>query len=421
VEVRDEPPLRGDPTIQDRPGTGAAALAAQDASRPPRRRRPRERTELIERPQASNRGTLIALGVMGLLMLLGLGLGAYAVLGPKTPGTIQLVTEPPDATVLLDEEPVAATSSPFIIRRVEPDTVHLLEVRKEGFRPWSMQVDLQPGEVLDLPPVTLRPAQEGEPPATAAAPDDAPAEEVAAAAEAAEADDLGDKGPAPSEAGTGLQIVHFHSRPEGARVEIERGDERRVVGFTPTWARMAIEGGPWTVRISNMGYETWEKDIALPGGADDHRVRATLTRKESTARAAPAPRRAPRARPKPQPNRRRRWRRPSPSRRRRRRARPPSPRPPPRPRATAPPHQHAPVDQRVRGRPQHRLHPPDEHLPAPGQPQGAPDQPRVRHRRDPHGQDRAGPDGHQDPQPHHARVARRAGAARRARACPAGR
>jgi eukaryotic-like serine/threonine-protein kinase len=291
VEVRDEPPLRGDPTIQDRPGTGAAALAAQDASRPPRRRRPRERTELIERPQASNRGTLIALGVMGLLMLLGLGLGAYAVMGPKSPGTIQLVTEPPDATVLLDEEPVAATSSPFIIRRVEPNTVHLLEVRKEGFRPWSMQVDLQPGEVLDLPPVTLRPAQE--PPATAAAPDEAPSEE------AAEADELGEKGPAPSEAGTGLQIVHFHSRPEGARVEIERGDERRVVGFTPTWARMAIEGGPWTVRISNMGYETWEKDIALPGGADDHRVRATLTRKESTARAAPAPRRAPRARPKP--------------------------------------------------------------------------------------------------------------------------
>jgi hypothetical protein len=305
VEVRDEPPLRGDPTIQDLPGQGAAAMA-QQPPRQPRRRRPRERTEMLERPQASNRGTLIALGAMGLLMLLGLGIGAYAVLGPKSPGTIQVVTTPPDAVVLLDEEPVAATSSPFIIRNVPPDTVHLLEVRKEGYRPWSMQVDLNPGEVLQLPPVELIQAgQTAEPPATAAAPEGAAADadEEAAAEPEPEPEPATDKSSAPASAGSGRQIVRFYSQPEGARVEIERGDERRVVGFTPTWARMDVPGGAWTIRMSNLGYKTWEKQIDLPEGEDEHRLRAVLSRKAGTqATSSAAPRRAaPRAKPKPQP------------------------------------------------------------------------------------------------------------------------
>jgi eukaryotic-like serine/threonine-protein kinase len=305
VEVRDEPPLRGDPTIQDLPGTGAAALAQQAQRAPSQRRRSRERTEVLERPAGPNRNTLVAVGAMGLLMLLGLGIGAYAVMGPKTPGTIQLVTSPPDAVVLLDEEPVAATASPFVIRNVTPNTVHLLEVRKDGFRPWTMQVDLQAGETLEIPPVTLLPltGTAGAPVAAPGVPAQPGAAPAASAAEVAHEATPG-AAPAPEAADSGRLVMHFHSEPEGARVEIERGDERRVVGFTPTWARMTREGGPWTVRISNVGYEVWEKQVELPADREDHRVRAVLTRKDGTVRPASRPaatRFAPRPAPAPSP------------------------------------------------------------------------------------------------------------------------
>lgn len=274
IEVRDEPPLRGDPTIEDRPGVrgdpdasqGPGAHAPATGAARPRRRRPRERTEVLERPkQGTSRSTLVAVVAMGVLMLAGLGIGAWALLGPKEPATLQLVTDPPDATVLLDDEPVAATSSPFVVRDIAPDTSHLIEVRKEGFRPWSMKVSLKPGETLQLPPVALVP--KGADGAVAAAP--APAEGEAA-----------DPGEPPAEVGSGRMVVHFHSDPEGAKVEIERGDEHRVIGFAPTWGRMTVEGGPWTVRMSQRGYETWEEQVELPTGKDSTHVRADLTRKE---------------------------------------------------------------------------------------------------------------------------------------------
>src|SRR5690606_2104483 len=88
-----------------------------------------------------------------------IGVGAYFIFSPGEPGTIQFTTNPSDAVVHFDGQPVSATSSPFVIPNVSPNTNHLIEVQKTGFRAWSTQVTLRPGESLQLADIVLAPEQ----------------------------------------------------------------------------------------------------------------------------------------------------------------------------------------------------------------------------------------------------------------------
>ena len=279
----------------------------------------REPTAVTSRPNEggkSNMGLIVAIAVVVLLVLGGV---AYLFLRPAEPGTIQFATTPSDPVVIFDEQPVAATSSPFIIPNVTPGEVHLIEVRKTGFRTWSTQVTLSPGQNLQLATVELTP-NEGE---TAT-----PAGETGGfvvSSEPAGARVLVDgtergrtpvtvsdlsvgahtlrieaDGRAPHEQtvqvaagepqtiptvtlGSSNVTVRFTSDPRGARVSLVRGNEVRRVGDTPTSFEVDTSGGTWTVEMTRSGYETWEEPLEIPSGQTTHRVDAELEREGRVA------------------------------------------------------------------------------------------------------------------------------------------
>ncbi len=291
----------------------------------------REPTDVLgrdEEPPRKRLMTWMVLGAAGLLLMAALG--AWMLFGPKEPGTIQLTTEPPDAIVLLDDRPVDASSSPFVVRGVEPSVVHLLQVTREGYRPWSTQVRLEPGEVLELPRVTLQPLEGGETvpkkgtgfrletvPARATVlvdgrplPQRSPVEvtdlspgEHTIRVEAGDAFvpwqtqvtlrkgevlDLPKAVLAPRKV-----TVRFTSDPPGALVSLERGDERLRMGSTPRRAEVDVEGEPWTVVMRKPGYDVWEAPLKVPPGQLDVEVTATLTRSLSASSPPPRVRRSP--------------------------------------------------------------------------------------------------------------------------------
>ncbi|MBN1652880.1 MAG: protein kinase [Deltaproteobacteria bacterium] len=76
-------------------------------------------------------------------------------------GIIHLTTLPKDAIVKLDNRVAFGSTSPFLISNVTPNVTHLLEVTRDGYEPWSLELVLKPGEVRQLDRVTLRPARSG--------------------------------------------------------------------------------------------------------------------------------------------------------------------------------------------------------------------------------------------------------------------
>ncbi|MCB9621115.1 MAG: PEGA domain-containing protein [Sandaracinus sp.] len=297
-------------------------------------------TAVTARPEqrqgsGSNVGMMvgIALALLGVLGAIG-----WFVLRPGAPGTIHLETQPVNAVVVFDEQPVQATSSPFVIPNVEPGVPHLLEVRKTGYRVWSMPIELQPGQTLQLPPVTLVP--EGEV-AVAAGPTPNAAG-TATGAEAATATSgfsltsdpagatvfvdgqekgvtpltLSDLAPGPRQVrlvaegrlpwessinvveGSILPLatvslspsvhVSFTSDPSGAQVTLVRGSTREPVGTTPceTDVDPSVR---WTVEMEAEGYRSWSQDLRVRSGATTAEIDADL----SPERVATGPRRNP--------------------------------------------------------------------------------------------------------------------------------
>ncbi len=305
------------------PGMGAPSPFDIPDSGPPR---PRADPTAVTTRGGKGRSALGAvLGAFVVLLVAAVGAGVWFFVLDKDPGTIQLTTTPPDPVVRFDEEPVPATSSPFVIPNVEPGTMHLLEVRKAGFRPWSMQVEVQPGQTLVLPPVTLE-SESGE------APEE---EEVVAAATVEgtgftlETDPSGAKvfvdgreleertpvevtdlsagthsirvenGARYARWETQIQVnddqvialprvtldlasvtVSFSSDPEGATVTLVRGSQRRNVGRTPTSADVDLTGdGAWTVEMALAGHEPFSRELEPEAGEAELEFEATLTRR----------------------------------------------------------------------------------------------------------------------------------------------
>ncbi len=305
---------------------------------------PREPTDVLAREEPSRRRLMAGMLLGAAVLLLAVGVGAWALFGPKEPGTIQLTTDPADAIVLLDDRPVDASSSPFVVRGVEPEVVHLLQVTREGFRPWSTQVRLEPGEVLELPRVQLQPLDgsgvgraagtgfrlETVPAGATVLVDgrplpqrspvevtDLPPGDHTIRVEAGEAFvpwqtqvtlRKGEILALPKAVLAPRKVtVRFESDPPGATVSIERGDERRRIGTTPRSAEVDLEGESWTVVVRKPGYEVWEAPLRVPSGSNEVEVRATLERSVAAAapppvrRVRPAPVRRPAPRPTPRP------------------------------------------------------------------------------------------------------------------------
>jgi hypothetical protein len=275
--------------------------------------------------QSKGRGALGALlGAFLVLVVAGAGAGVWFFVLDKDPGTIQVTTTPGDPVVRFDEQPVPATSSPFVIPNVEPDTMHLIEVRKAGYRPWSMQVEVQPGQTLSLPPVVLEPesgATDAAETQVVAAPDGTGftlETEPSGAKVYVDGAEIAERTPvvltnlapgshairvengaryAPWE--TQIEVsadqvialprvalelarvtVSFTSDPEGATVTLVRGTQRRNVGRTPTSADVDLTGdGTWVVEMALAGHDPFSRELSPGPGEDEIEVEATLTRR----------------------------------------------------------------------------------------------------------------------------------------------
>jgi serine/threonine-protein kinase len=240
------------------------------------------------------------------------------------------------------------TASPFLVTGVAPGDKHLLEVRKDGYRTWSQEVQVQPGQTLQFP-VTLEltaggtgpVAQTGAPTGSFTLESNPPGAKVFL-----DGQELGGVTPlrignlVPKGYAVKLELPDFRvqtlnvevkpgqdqtlsrvvlqpmrvrvrivSEPGGAEVSVARGSERRALGRSPVDVTLENDGAPWAVEVSKPGFEKFEQAIALDSGERDVTVRANLVREGGGS--APAPRQAvpveerpraePRVRPEPRP------------------------------------------------------------------------------------------------------------------------
>ncbi len=285
--------------------------APSDAPASPRAPELREPTELT-RNEKDDKGSLGLVIGGGVALLLIIGGGLWFMLRPPAPGTIQLATEPPDPVVLFDEAPVPATSSPFVIANVPPGP-HLIEVRKRGYRTWSSQVELAPGQDLRLPDVRLVPA--GEAPVASGTAGFTVASSPSGAKVLVDGVERSERTPASIQGltpgahtirlemsgrppwettvnltagqvvaipevvlGAGQVAVRFLSEPRGAEVVLRRGEEERRLGRTPTRADVDNSEGLWTVHMERAGYEPWSQALRVPPGRETFTVEAELER-----------------------------------------------------------------------------------------------------------------------------------------------
>lgn len=245
-------------------------------------------------------------------------------------GTVQVITEPAEAMVAFDDQPLLATASPFLIPNVEPNRTHVLTVTKPGYRSWSMQVHIQPNQTLVLPTVRLvpQPNSDGRDARRRGHADELESvgsvsqglggfslETIPAGAAVLLNDQptllrtpvrVNDLKPGTYririEAGpqylpwrTEVQMsagqivalqpvtlqprelhVDLQSDPPGAVVELVRGDMRRRVGVTPTSTIVDSSEQGWAVQMSHRGYRPWSKELSWTMGQAQTQVVASL-------------------------------------------------------------------------------------------------------------------------------------------------
>ncbi len=101
--------------------------------------------------------TMAILVVLGLVAAIVLGLFVFRT---PSPGAVHVTTTPRDVSVIVDGTPVIG-SSPFVIGEVVAGVPHEILIRKTGYRSWTTKFELQPGETMELPPVTLEALESG--------------------------------------------------------------------------------------------------------------------------------------------------------------------------------------------------------------------------------------------------------------------
>jgi eukaryotic-like serine/threonine-protein kinase len=135
-----------------------------------------------------------------------------------TRGMIHLTTLPRDALVKLDDRVISGSSSPFLINDITPGVKHVLEVSKNGYETWSLEVVVKPKELKRINAITLRPARSG---------------------------------------------FVLDSKPTGARVFV---DGIELAQTTPVEAT-AIPPGPHRIRVENGDlFHPWEISVNIVAG-----------------------------------------------------------------------------------------------------------------------------------------------------------
>jgi len=120
---------------------------------------PAQQQQAYAEPAPQGRSTIMVVAaVLAVVGAIVLGLWLFK---EPAPGTIHLTTNPKDAVVKLDGQPIVGVSSPFVIPEILPGTTHTIEVGREGFRSWNSKVELQPDQVMELPTVTLEVIESG--------------------------------------------------------------------------------------------------------------------------------------------------------------------------------------------------------------------------------------------------------------------
>ncbi|MEM9189964.1 MAG: serine/threonine-protein kinase [Myxococcota bacterium] len=265
------------------------------------------------------RAPVLAIAAAAVVLLALIGTAGYMFLVPGDPGTIHVTTDPPDAVVVFDREPVSALASPFVINNVAAGETHVVVVQKEGYRPWSWRGEVQAGQTLTLPLVRLVPEGGGEErvAGTGFTLDTRPSN-ARVFIDGRELDErtpiqVTDLDPgsytirvergsryAPWETQIDVEedeiarlpravlnlrsvTVQFRSSPSGAAVTLVRGRERRSVGSTPTSADVELTGDPWTVEMTRTGYADWERALNPPSGEEQFEVRAELSQEQIAA------------------------------------------------------------------------------------------------------------------------------------------
>ena len=301
---------------------------APSLSQPPLGSRAAQVTQPMTTHQAgSNRSPLYAaLAVAAVVLLCFVG---YVFLVKTERGVVQLTTHPTDATVLFDGKQVGATS-PFLVTGVVAGEKHVLEVQKAGFRSWSQEVQVQPGQTLQFP-VTLQPETPTPDTTTASAP-------TAAAPAATGGFSLETTPPGARvsldgnllEGATPMRVanlvpkkysvriempdftaqtldvevrsgvdqtlprvtlqpervrVRITSEPSAAEAVVVRGDERRALGKTPLDVTLENNGTPWTLEVARTGFEPFRRELGVQNGEKELAVQAVLVRAGSAPSA----------------------------------------------------------------------------------------------------------------------------------------
>lgn len=224
--------------IYDKPGEGLDALASQlEYLEPARPARPVAAapvaaaapvvpaTRSIPPARAPRRTAWpILAAVAAVLLLVGVGVWLAR---PPAPGELRLTTDPPDAQLRIDGI-VVGGRSPFHAGNVAPGTTHLIEVVRENYRPWSIKIQLQPAQSMELPEVVLDPVESG---------------------------------------------FALDSIPSGASVFV---DGAKLTDATPV--RMTkISPGDHIIRLESDGYAPWESSLHVVAGKVLDLPKAQLT------------------------------------------------------------------------------------------------------------------------------------------------
>ena len=111
-----------------------------------------------EQKSKTSPAVVSVLVVMGIIAAIVIGL---VVFGGADPGNVHFATIPNKVAVAVDDQPVASTSSPFVLAQLTPNVTHTIAVTQPGYRPWSTKVELQSGQTLQLPTVKLERIESG--------------------------------------------------------------------------------------------------------------------------------------------------------------------------------------------------------------------------------------------------------------------
>ncbi len=83
--------------------------------------------------------------------------------------------------------------------------------------------------------------------------------------------------------------VSFTSEPAGAAVTLVHGRARRSVGTTPTSADLDLDETAWSAEMALAGYEPWSRAVEPLPGQEELEVRAELARRAIATGPRPHP------------------------------------------------------------------------------------------------------------------------------------